>query len=112
MSGDATLDLPYEYAGIIDLYFAATFLPDAPERTTVVTLHNNLEIPSVLSDPSSQKPPNDVLGGRGRHQRNTRLRIYAGPKEMDVLNSIHAIGADGKPTGQPSIRSSSLAGLP
>ncbi len=32
----------------------------------------------------------------------TRLRLFAGPKETDVLNSIHAIGADGKPTG-PSL---------
>ena len=57
VSGNATLDLPYEYAGIIDLYFAATFLPDAPERTTVVTLHNTLEIPSVLSSPPCRSEP-------------------------------------------------------
>jgi len=30
----------------------------------------------------------------------TRLRLYAGPKAMDVLASIHAVGPDGKPTGQ------------
>jgi YidC/Oxa1 family membrane protein insertase len=31
---------------------------------------------------------------------STRLRLYAGPKAMDLLTSIHATGADGKPTGQ------------
>ena len=31
---------------------------------------------------------------------STRLRLFAGPKAMDTLMSIHAIGADGKPTGQ------------
>ena len=30
VSGDATLDQPFEYAGVMDLYFAATFLPQDP----------------------------------------------------------------------------------
>ena len=30
----------------------------------------------------------------------TRVRLYAGPKELDVLNSVRAMGPDGKPTGQ------------
>ncbi len=32
VSGNATLDQPYEYAALIDLYFAAAFLPDVPAR--------------------------------------------------------------------------------
>ena len=36
----------------------------------------------------------------GDQSGDTRLRLYAGPKETDILNSIHAIGADGKPTGE------------
>ena len=31
---------------------------------------------------------------------STRVRLYAGPKATDVLASIHAMGPDGKPTGQ------------
>ena len=62
VSGNATIDQPYEYAAIIDLYFAAAFLPDAPQRTSVVTLHNTIDLPSDLSDPNSQKRPTDVLG--------------------------------------------------
>jgi YidC/Oxa1 family membrane protein insertase len=30
----------------------------------------------------------------------TRLRLYAGPKSMDVLSSIHVTGSDGKPSSQ------------
>ncbi len=101
VSNNATFDLPYEYVAINDLYFATAFLPDSPERTTVVTLHNTIELPSDPSDPNSQKKPADVLGlAVGDTSGTTRLRLYAGPKATDVLASIHATGADGKPTGQ------------
>ena len=101
VSGNATLDQPYAYAAITDLYFASAFLPDDPAHTTVVTLHNSIELPSDLSDPNSQKKPADVLGlAVGDTSGDTKLRLFAGPKAMDVLASIHAAGADGKPTGQ------------
>jgi YidC/Oxa1 family membrane protein insertase len=101
VSGDATLDQPFEYAGIMDLYFTAAFLPDAPSRATVVTLHHTLDLPSDLSDPNSAKKPADVIGlAVGDQSGDTQLRLYAGPKETDILNSIRAIGADGKPTGE------------
>jgi YidC/Oxa1 family membrane protein insertase len=101
VSGNATLDQPYAYAAISDLYFASAFLPDDPAHTTVVTLHNSIELPSDLSDPNSQKKPADVLGlAVGSTGGPTRLRLFAGPKAMDVLASIHATAADGKPTGQ------------
>ena len=100
VSNNATLDQPYQYAAITDLYFAAVFLPDEPERATLVTLHNAIDLPSDLSDPNSQKKPADVLGlAMGDQSGYTRMRVYAGPKAMDVVSSIHAIGADGKPTG-------------
>ena len=101
VSGNATLDQPFEYAGVIDLYFAAAFLPDAPARFSVVTLHNSIDLPSDPSDPNSQKKPADVIGlAVGDTSGLTRLRLFAGPKDTDVLKSIHATGADGKPTGQ------------
>jgi YidC/Oxa1 family membrane protein insertase len=101
VSGNATLDLPYEYAAIIDLYFAAAFLPDSPAHTTVVTLHNAIDLPSDLSDPNSKTKPADVIGlAVGDASGSTRLRLYAGPKQLDLLKNIHATGADGKPTGQ------------
>jgi YidC/Oxa1 family membrane protein insertase len=101
VSGNATLDQPYGYAAITDLYFAASFLPDDPAHASVVTLHNSIELPTDLSDPNSQKKPADVLGlAVGDTGGYTKLRLFAGPKAMDVLASIHATGADGKPTGQ------------
>ena len=105
VNGNATLDQPYEYAAVSDLYFTAAFLPDAPARTTLVTLHNAVDLPSNLSDPNSQKKPEPVLGlAVGDTSGYTRLRLYAGPKQMDVLKTIHAMSADGKPDG-PSLES-------
>jgi YidC/Oxa1 family membrane protein insertase len=108
VSGNATLEQPYGYAGVTDLYFASVFLPDDPSHTAVVTLHNSINLPSDLSDPNSQKKPADVLGlAVGDTGGYTKLRLFAGPKAMDVLASIHATGADGKPTGtslQPLIQ--------
>ena len=101
VSGNATFDQPYEYAALMDLYFAAAFLPDVPSRATLVTFHHTIDLPSDLSDPNSAKKPADVIGlAMGDQSGDTRLRLYAGPKETDVLNSIHAMGADGQPTGE------------
>jgi len=104
IGNNATLDQPYEYAAIADLYFTAAFLPDAPARVTVVTLHNTIDLPVDTSDPTSQKKPADVLGlAMGDQSGSTRLRLFAGPKQLDVLKTIHATDADGKPTG-PSLK--------
>ena len=101
VSGNATLDQPYEYAAIMDLYFAAAMLPDVPSRATLVTFHHTIDLPSDLSDPNSAKKPVDVIGmAMGDQSGDTQLRLYAGPKETDILNSIHAMGADGKPSGE------------
>jgi len=100
VSGNKTLDAPYQYAADMDLYFASVFLPDAPDRATVVTLHNAIELPGDASDPNSKKIHIDVLGlAVGDTSGATRLRLFAGPKATDVLKSIHATGADGKADG-------------
>ncbi len=99
IGGNATLNMPYQYAGIIDLYFAAAFLPDNPAQTTVVTLHNPLELDSNPGEQGKQKPV-DVIGlAVGDTSGSTRLRFFAGPKETDLLKTIHSTGADGKATG-------------
>jgi YidC/Oxa1 family membrane protein insertase len=101
VSNGATLDTPFQYAALMDLYFAAAFLPSAPERASMVTLHNSIDLPSNLSDPNSQKRPGHVLGlAVGDTSGTTRLRIYAGPKSLDTLASIHTVDAAGAPNGQ------------
>jgi len=101
VGNDATLNGDYGYAAIEDLYFVSAFLPDNPAGASVVTLHNTIDLPGVLSDPNSQKKPAHVVGvAVGDTSGYTKVRLFAGPKSMDVLASIHAIGADGTPTGQ------------
>jgi len=103
VSGNNTTDRPYDYAAVMDLYFAAVFLPAVPDRATVVTLHNTIDLPSNPTDPSSKRTPADVLGlAVGDTSGDTSLRFFAGPKATDLLASIHAAGPDGKLDG-PSI---------
>jgi YidC/Oxa1 family membrane protein insertase len=100
VSGNNTLEGSYQYAAVMDLYFAAAFLPDAPDRSTVVTLHNSIDLPADPSDQNGKKVSVDVLGlAVGDTSGDTRLRLFAGPKATELLKSIHAIGSDGKPDG-------------
>ncbi|HVZ82527.1 MAG TPA: membrane protein insertase YidC [Terracidiphilus sp.] len=103
VSGNATQEQSFDYAAIADLYFAATFLPGDPAHATLVTQHNTVDVLSNLNDPGSQKKPSSVLGiAMGDTSGVTHVRLFAGPKQTDVLKSVHAVGADGKLTG-PSL---------
>ena len=103
VSNNATLDGTYQYAATTDLYFAAAFLPLVPERATIVTLHNTVDLPTDAANPNSDKKPADVLGvAAGDVSGYTGVRLYVGPKQMDLLASVRSIGPDGKPDG-PSL---------
>jgi YidC/Oxa1 family membrane protein insertase len=50
---------------------------------------------------TSTKTPADVIGlAMGDTSGYTRLRLFAGPKAMDVVSAVHATGPDGKPSGK------------
>jgi YidC/Oxa1 family membrane protein insertase len=105
VSGGATLTQPFEFAALSDLYFTAAFLPDTPSRATMVTLHNSIDILSDPSNPNSEKRPAHVIGlAMGDTSGHSSMRLFAGPKQVDLVSGIRAIGADGKETG-PSLRS-------
>jgi len=99
--GGATLNGPFDWAGVSDLYFAAIFLPDAPQQTSVVQIHNQVTIPRNLKKPDPNvTDPAPVLGvAVGPIGGPTSARLYAGPKLIDVLKSVKATGSDGKPNG-------------
>ena len=101
VSGNGTREQAYEYAAVIDLYFAAAFLPAAPSRATVVTLHNAIDAPKDASSPNAEKFKSSVLGlAMGDTGGQTHTRLFAGPLQFDVLGSIHATAPDGKATGE------------
>jgi YidC/Oxa1 family membrane protein insertase len=74
VSNNATLEGNYEYAAAADLYFAAAFLPDVPERATVVTLHHAIDLPTDPSNPNSEKKPADGFTPWGRTASRTGPR--------------------------------------
>jgi YidC/Oxa1 family membrane protein insertase len=91
-SGD-TLHGPFDWAGVSDLYFAAIFLPDSPSSATLVTLHNTVEVPRNRKKPDQNMvDPAPVLGAAmGDQNGPLSVRIFAGPKALGVLGSIHAV---------------------
>ncbi len=98
-----TIPGPYEWAGVSDLYFGAVFLPDTPSQAAMVGLKNELALPDNPKDPHSGTFSASLLGAAvGAQNGAESLRLFVGPKVIDVLSSVHATGPDGKPTG-PSI---------
>jgi YidC/Oxa1 family membrane protein insertase len=97
VSGGNTMREPFFWAGTNDQYFAAIFLPDDPGNDALVTLHNSLQVPK-----NSDKPdPNDtmkveILGTAvGHTSGHTSLRLFAGPKDIRLLDEINATPAAG-----------------
>ena len=93
VSNGDTLRGPFDWAGVSDLYFTAIFLPDAPNDATLVTLHNTLDVPKDLKHPdAAQVDHASVLGAAiGDANGPLSVRIFAGPKALNVLESIHAV---------------------
>jgi YidC/Oxa1 family membrane protein insertase len=95
VSSGATINGPFNWAGTADQYFAAVFLPDDPDHTTLVTHHHEIRIPKNLDkpDPNEQeKVP--VLGAAvGTPGGETHERIFVGPKALDVISTIRSYSA-------------------
>jgi YidC/Oxa1 family membrane protein insertase len=97
LSGGNTLRGTYHWAGTVDQYFGAIFLPDRPAELALVTLQNELHIPKNVNNPK----PNEttlvhVLGAAvGNPTGPTVGRLFVGPKTLDVLDKVHAKDASG-----------------
>jgi len=101
ISGGNTLRGPFQWAGPLDQYFAAIFLPDRPTQAAMVTFRNSIQVPK---DPAKPDPNNlttvEVLGAAvGDVDGTTRQRIFVGPKALEVLASVRAKTLDGQPGG-------------
>jgi YidC/Oxa1 family membrane protein insertase len=95
---------PFDYAGISDPYFGAIFLPDHPSDATAVSFNREYSVarnPRASASSALESAP--VLGAAlGSQSGPVALRIFAGPKAIDVLNSVRATAENGTQTG-PSI---------
>ena len=104
VSSGSTINGQFDYAGISDAYFAAIFLPDAPDSSMVVGLNNSI---TMARDPKKLETgtvPVPVLGTAIGSTSNGEIgaRVFAGPKVIEVLNSVKATSLNGTQSG-PSL---------
>ncbi len=93
--GGATVNGPFDFAGLSDQYFAAIFLPDAPSDSTMVTLHHEIPAASIPAGPGrpklfgNNKADLPILGTTvGDLNGHNQVRLFVGPKAIDVLKSV------------------------
>jgi YidC/Oxa1 family membrane protein insertase len=93
--GGATTPGPFHWAGPTDQYFAAVFIPDDPAAASMLTLNHSMPIPKDPKKP--QETINvDVIGAAvGNLHGPTSERLFAGPKELEVLQKIPVPGVTG-----------------
>ena len=95
VSGGNTVNGPFHWAGPVDQYFAAVFMPEDPANSAMVTLHNTVEIPRDPDKADSQKDKYPILGSAvGSTSGATVERMFVGPKNLSVLESVKAGAGD------------------
>jgi len=99
VSGSNTIRGPFNWAGVVDQYFAAVFLPGNPQDAALVTLRNPLDVPKDARNPNPQDTTKvDVLGTAvGNIIGPTAERAYVGPKSLSVLESVPVATIQGAP---------------
>lgn len=90
--GGQTINGPFNWVADVDAYFAAAFMPESPSGVTLVTFHNQAEVPRNLQKPDeAPKDKAPVLGvAVGSMDGVTRERLFVGPKAVGTLESIQA----------------------
>jgi YidC/Oxa1 family membrane protein insertase len=89
--GGETLPGPYDWVATADQYFAVAFLPDSPDNTTLVTLNSPATVLKNPDKPNEGNEKTNVVGiAFGNMQSATRMRIFAGAKAVNMLESIQS----------------------
>jgi YidC/Oxa1 family membrane protein insertase len=97
IAGGQTIPGPFDWAATADQYFAVAFLPDDPKDTALVTLNSQAEVAKNPDKPNEGKEKANVIGlAFGNTNGPTRVRVFAGQKAVDLLESIksHPGGPD------------------
>ena len=111
VSSGNTLNGPFDFVGVSDQYFAATFLPDSPQTATVVTLNHQLDtdlkgasttardqefhvVPADGTTPKGMVALPFLGAALGDTSGHTRTRIFVGPKAVDVIGAVHSVTGD------------------
>lgn len=91
VSGGGTINGPFAWGAAADQYFAAVFMPDDPKDAALIMLRNPVEIPKDPAKPDGDKVKLEVVGAAvGSLSGLTSERLFAGPKNLDVLQSVKA----------------------
>jgi len=92
-----TIPGPFHWAGPLNQYFAAIFIPDDPNTAAMVTLRNSVQIPRDPQKPDPKEMvPAEVIGAAvGNLRGPTVERVFVGPKALDVLESVQISGITG-----------------
>jgi len=100
ISGGATLNGPFDFAGFSDQYFGAIFLPDSPQDATMVTFNNLIDAKDLpagagrVNPFAGSKAKLPLLGTAvGSLSGHNQEQIFVGPKAIGLLKSIRT--ADG-----------------
>ena len=89
--GGETVPGPLDWAATADQYFAVAFLPDNPKDSTLVTLNSQAEVPKNPDKPNEGKDKGNVVGlAFGNMSGPTHIRVFAGAKAVDMLESIQS----------------------
>jgi YidC/Oxa1 family membrane protein insertase len=84
----------FQWVGPSDAYFGAIFLPAQPQNTAFTELRNAIEVPKDPASPQGEKARAEVVGvAVGSSNAPSSVRIFAGPKAVDVLETVRS--ADG-----------------
>jgi YidC/Oxa1 family membrane protein insertase len=89
--GGLTVPGPFDWAALADQYFAVAFLPESPKDTALVTLNSPAEVPKNPDKPGEGNDKANVIGlAFGNTNSPTRVRVFAGAKAVDLLESIQS----------------------
>ncbi|MGA3211976.1 MAG: membrane protein insertase YidC [Terriglobales bacterium] len=101
VSGGSTLQGPFNWAGAVDQYFGAVFLPDQPNSATLVTLSSAAAIPKNLDKPDwKETVPVNLIGfAIGNVNGPTSGRWFIGPKTVNVIDNIWSRPVSGQAVG-------------
>jgi YidC/Oxa1 family membrane protein insertase len=96
---------PLDWAGALDQYFAAIFLPEKPHEATLVTLQNSMDVPKSLTNLQADYVGVEVIGvGVGNSYGPTSERLFVGPKDLNLLGTVHPNGAGGQPNNDANFQ--------
>ena len=80
-SGPLTATGDFSFAGLADKYFAAVFLPEGSATTQFVTFADTVRTPT-------EEKPQPFTGAAISDGETNRFKLFAGPKDVDLLKSI------------------------